>query len=165
MNNIEELLWDYIDGNCPAAEQKTVSALIETDEVYRLKYEELLKINREFSAMELDAPPMAFTYQVMEAIRAETAQKPLKTVINDKIMMSIVTFFAVTIMLLLVYTLININWSVAFSIPGNMPGIKLQNLSAYITKPVKEGFLFTDLLLALFLTDHYFRKSILLKRV
>ena len=51
MNNIEELLWGYIDGNCPLAEQKTIIALIENDEVYRSKYLELLKIHGEFAAM------------------------------------------------------------------------------------------------------------------
>ena len=35
MNNIEEQLWNYIDGTSSPEEQKAISMLIEQDEVYR----------------------------------------------------------------------------------------------------------------------------------
>jgi len=85
MNTMEEILWNYIDGNCTADEQKIITSLIDRDEAYRAKYRELLSLNKEFSAIELDEPPMAFTYNVMEAIRTEHAQKPLKAAINKRI--------------------------------------------------------------------------------
>ena len=47
MSNMEEKLWDYIDGSCPPGEQKAIALLIEQDEVYRRKYEELLRLNAE----------------------------------------------------------------------------------------------------------------------
>lgn len=165
MNSIEELLWAYIDGNCTLAEHTAISARIESDEAYRLKYYELLKLNQEFKAMELDAPPMAFTCNVMETIRAEAAQKPLKAVINRKIIMGITAFFTVTIMLLLMYTLSKINWPVAGSTSGNGFLLTLPDVGAFITKPVKEGFLFFDLVLALFLADKFFRNRTHLKQI
>ena len=156
MNNMEEILWNYIDGNCTPEEQKAVSKLIAQDEAYRLKYHELLKLNNEFAAMELDEPPMAFTYNVIEAIRTEEAQKPLKAAINKRIILGITIFFMLTISILLVYTLANIRLSGSLEIPVSL---KMPNISSYITKPLVQSFLFFDLVLGLYLTDTYLRKK------
>lgn len=165
MNNIEETLWNYIDGACTPDEQKAISTLILRDEEYRLKYQELLKLNQEFSAMELDEPPMAFTYNVMETIRAEHAQQPLKAAVNKKIILGITIFFVLTILILLAATLSNIHLS-AVSIPINTQiGFKVPNIGNYITKPVIECFLFFDLILALYLFDTYLRRKNLQKQV
>ena len=165
MNNIEETLWNYIDGNCSADEQKAISTLIARDEVYRLKYHDLLKLNKEFSAIELEEPSMAFTYNVIEAIRTEHAQKPLKAAINKRIIMGISIFFVLTIACLLVFTLANIRLP-AESIPVNATaGLKIPDIGKYITKPIMEGFMFFDVLLALYLFDTFLRKKNLQKQV
>ncbi|MDB5015903.1 MAG: hypothetical protein JWQ84_735 [Mucilaginibacter sp.] len=164
MNNIEEILWNYIDGNCTADEQKNISALIEQDEAYKLKYQELLLLNKEYAAIELDEPPMAFTYNVMEAIRTENAQQPLKAAINKRIIMGISMFFVLTIVLLLVYTLASVNWS-AGDVSANIPsGFKMPDITSYITKPVMMGFLFFDVVLGLFLFDTWLRNKRVLKQ-
>ena len=75
--------------------KKPLAHLLQRDEVYRLKYQELLNLNNEFSAMELDEPPMAFTYNVMEGIRTEQAQKPLKAAINKRIIIGYCYIFCV----------------------------------------------------------------------
>jgi len=164
MNSMEEKIWAYIDGNCTADEQRTISALIASDEVYKLKYEELLALNNEFSAMELDEPPMAFTYNVIEAIRTEQAAQPLKAAVNKRIIRGIGLFFVVTIAVMLVLVLLNINWSAlgASSIDVN---IKLPKIKNYLTAPVIEGFLFFDVILGLFLFDHYLRRKKLQKEI
>mgnify|MGYP001551460018 FL=1 len=82
MNTMEEKLWNYIDGSCTADEKKAIDILIAQDEAYRRNYDELLALNQEFSKMELDEPSMAFTYNVMEGIRAEHARQPLKASID-----------------------------------------------------------------------------------
>src|ERR1700755_3652984 len=105
MNTIEERLWSYIDGTCPADEKKAIDILIAQDEAYRRKYDELLALNQEFSKMELDEPSMAFTYNVMETIRNEHAQQPLKAGIDKRIIKVIAGFFIVSISLLLIYML------------------------------------------------------------
>ena len=159
MNNVEEKLWNYIDGNCTPDEQKAISTLIAEDEAYRLKYQELLNLNISFSAMELDEPPMAFTYNVMEAIRTEHAQNPLKATINKSIIKSITIFFVVTLTVLLVFTLSNIHLS-GISVPSNVISeVKIPDLGKYVTKPVKLGFLFFDLVLALYLFDNFLRRK------
>ena len=109
MNTIEEKLWNYIDGTCSDEERKAIDILIGQDEVYRRKYEQLLALNKEFSKMEPDEPPMAFTYNVMEAIRAEHAQQPLKAGINKRIIKGISGFFIVSIALLLILAISNVH--------------------------------------------------------
>src|SRR5271156_1008235 len=111
MNSIEEKIWNYIDGSCTPEEQKAIGLLIEQDEVYRRKYDELVQLNTEFAAIELDEPPMAFTYNVMETIRTEHAQQPLKAAINKRIIKGIGLFFIITISVILIFTLANIHWS------------------------------------------------------
>jgi hypothetical protein len=157
MNNIEETLWNYIDGNCTADEQKAISTLIAQDEVYRLKYNELLKLNSEFSSMELDEPSMAFTYNVIEGIRTEHAQIPLKATINKRIIMGIAIFFVFTLLALLVFMLANIQLPAA-TVPDNViASVKIPDFGKYITKPIVEGFVFFDVLLALFLFGTFLR--------
>jgi hypothetical protein len=159
MNNIEEKLWNYIDGNCTADEQKAISILITADEAWRIKYQELLNLNKEFSAIELDEPPMAFTFNVMETIRTEQAQVPLKSVINKRIIYSIAIFFVFTILALLVYTLTNIKLSPTETSQNVPVNFKIPDLRNYVTKPLIEGFFFFDVVLALFLSDAYLRKK------
>jgi hypothetical protein len=165
MNNIEELLWNYIDGTCSADEQKTISALIKSDEEVRVKYQELLNLNREFSAIELDEPSMAFTYNIMEAIRTENAQVPLKATINNRIIWGIAAFFIVSIFVLLVFTMTRMNWSGGNVSIDFSTGFKMPDISKYLSGPVIKGFLFFDVVLGMFLLDSYLRKRNFLKQV
>jgi hypothetical protein len=162
MNSIEEKLWNYIDGNSSPEEQQAINLLIEQDEVYRKKYHELLVLNAEFAAIELDEPPMAFTYNVMETIRNEYAQAPLKARANQNIIKGIGLFFVLMISALLIFALVNINWSAGAStaapVKFNMP-----NFSHYLTSPLMQGFWFFDVVLALYIFDTYLRKKGLTK--
>lgn len=159
MNTIEEKLWNYIDGMCSEEEKKAIDKLIAQDEVYRHRYEGLLALNREFSKMELDEPPMPFTYNVMEAIRAEHAKQPLKAGIDKRIIKGISAFFIISIALLLVFVLSTLHMT-PVNISGHLSGsLKLPDIKNYLNKPVLEGFLFFDLVLGLFLFDAYLRKK------
>jgi len=166
MNNVEARLWNYIDGSCSEDEQKAIAILIVQDEVYRRKYQELLSFEQEFSKMEAEEPPMAFTYNVMEGIRAEYAQKPLKAVINKRIIKGIAAFFILTIVVLVVLVLSTLHLSpVNFS--GHLPvNLKLPDMKNYINGPtVIKAFLFFDLVLALYFIDAYLRKRSVSKQV
>ena len=159
MNTIEEKLWNYIDGTCPDEERKAIDILIAQDEVYRRKYEELLALNKEFSKMETDDPPMAFTYNVMEAIRAEHAQQPLKAGINKRIIKGISGFFIVSIALLLILAISNVHIGTA-NISVHLPdSLRLPDIKNYLSKPILEGFLFFDIVLGLFLFDAWLRRK------
>jgi anti-sigma factor RsiW len=165
MNKMEERLWNYIDGTCSEDERKAIDILLAQDEAYQRKFEELLNLNQQFSAMELDEPSMAFTYKVMEGIRAEHAQQPLKAVIDKRIIKGIAAFFIFTILALVGYVLSSINFStVSFS--GHLPeGLKMPDLKGFFSGPIFKGFLFFDAVLVLFLFDAYLRKRKVSKQV
>ncbi|MEZ2335938.1 anti-sigma factor [Mucilaginibacter sp. RCC_168] len=162
MNTIEEKLWNYIDGTCSPAEQDAIAMLIEQDEVYAQKYQELLALNQEFAKMELDEPPMAFTYNVMEAIRTENAMQPLKANIDKRIILGIAIFFVFTILTLLTFIFANIHISgininaADIKLPA---GVKLPSTNSLVSGPVLKWFLIFDVVLALFLTDAYLRRK------
>ena len=129
MNNVEEKLWNYIDGTCSEEEQKAIGTLIAQDETYKRKYEELLALNQEFSKMELDDPPMAFTYNVMETIRSEYAQQPLKAGINKRIIKGIGGFFILSISILVIYMVSTIHVGHVAGNAASDVNIKLPDLT------------------------------------
>jgi len=162
MNSIEEQLWNYIDGTCTANEQSAINQLIASDEAVRLKYHELLALNMEFATMELEEPPMAFTYNVIEAIRTEQAQAPLKAAINKRIIMGIAIFFVLTLTGFLVFAFTKMDFAslgsvnLGVKVPSNF---KMPEVGTQFSKPLVEGFMFLDVVLGLFLFDAYLRRK------
>jgi hypothetical protein len=163
MNSIEEKLWSYIDGSCTAEEQKAIATLIAQDEVYMRKYQELLKLNEEFTSMELDEPSMAFTYNVMETIRTQHAQQPLKAAINKRIILGIAIFFIITIAALVMVALSSINWHTADTGIKMPEQLNVNQVTSFFTGRVIKGFLFFDVVMGLFLLDTYLRRKSVLK--
>ena len=162
MNTIEEKLWSYIDGTCTPEDVQNISRLIASDESVRLKYQELLAFDKEFAAMELDEPSMAFTYNVIEAIRTQEAMVPLKTRVNKRIILGIVLFFVVSLTGFLVYALSQMDISSA-KVPDIVSkvsvNVKLPQVNTHISKPLVEGFMFFDVVLGLYLFDKYLRRK------
>lgn len=158
MNTVEERLWSYIDGACDEEERKAIDMLIATDEAYKHKFEELLSLDHEFSAMEPDEPSMGFTYKVMEGIREEYARQPLKAAINKRIIRGIGGFFVVTILLLVIIVLSTLHLTpVSFSV--HLPAsLKLPGVQNYLNGPVLYGFIFFDVIFGMFLLDAYLRR-------
>ncbi|RFZ92182.1 hypothetical protein D0C36_12120 [Mucilaginibacter conchicola] len=163
MNTIEEKLWNYIDGTCPPEEQLAIEQLIATDDVYRKKYDELLRLNSELDMAEMDEPSMGFTYNVMQAIRAEHSLQPLKSRIDGRVIWGIAAFFIITISALLVYAFSTVNWSAGNTV--NIPvKVDATKLTGIFSGPVGKGFLFFDVVMGLFLLDHYLRRLNLTKQ-
>jgi len=159
MNNLEEKLWNFIDGNCTPEEQKAVRLLIENDAAAGAKYRELLSMNTAFAQMDLDEPPMAFTYNVMEAIRTENAQVPLKAAINKRIIRGIAVFFTLTLVTLLVLVFASIKWS-GQGLPVSLTAhFKIPDINSGETKVVVQAFVFFDVMLGLYLFDAYLRRK------
>ncbi|WP_419788800.1 hypothetical protein HDF24_03910 [Mucilaginibacter sp. X4EP1] len=162
---MEEILWNYIDGTCTPDEHKAISDQIAKDEAYRLKYKELLNLNKAFMAMEIDEPPMAFTYNVMEAIRTENAQQPLKAAINNKIIMGIAAFFVLTIVSVLVYALAHVSFAGGSHSTPVASNLKVPDLKSFLSKPVIQVFFFFDVVLGLYLFDTYLRRKKVQKEI
>jgi len=110
--NMEDRLWDYIDGSVNTTEKTFVENLIATQEAWRNKYHELLDVHQLMhTSLELDEPSMRFSQNVMEAITKSQITPATKTYINKKIIYGIGIFFIVMIAGMLIYGLGQINWA------------------------------------------------------
>lgn len=158
MNSIEEKLWNYIDGACSAEERGQVSHLIQYDEEYKRTYNELLQVHNEINALELDEPPMAFTSKVMEQIRAQHANVPLKASVNKHIIWGIMIFLIGSILTLFVFALSHVGQSTGQSVLQLSREINIIHPEKYFTGTWLNGFLLFDMVLGLFLVDAYLRR-------
>jgi hypothetical protein len=158
MNTIEDRLWSYIDGTCDEEERKAIDMLIATDNAYSAKLEELLNFDKQLSKIEAEEPSMAFTYKVMEGVRAEHARQPLKAAINKNIIKGIGGFFIVTISLMLILMLSTLHLTPA-SFSVHLPeALKMPDLKNFVNAKVLNCFFFFDAVLALVLVDAYLRR-------
>jgi len=110
--NMEERLWEYIDGACPADEKLFIEQLIIDNREWKAKYDELLELQALLeNHLELDEPSMRFTQNVMEEIGKHYIAPAAKSYINKRIVWGIAAFFILSIVGFLIYGFGQINWS------------------------------------------------------
>jgi len=110
--NMEDRLWDYIDGSANTTDKAFVEQLIATQEAWRKKYHELLDVHQLLqTSLELDEPSMRFSQNVMEEIARHQITPATKTYINKKVIYGIGIFFLVMIAGMVIYGLGQVNWS------------------------------------------------------
>ncbi|MBS1665045.1 MAG: hypothetical protein JST68_28630 [Bacteroidetes bacterium] len=114
---IEERLWDYIDGLSSPAEISAVESLIAENREWQEKYRELLNIHQALHTSELETPSMRFTKNVMEEIARYQVAPATKTYINKNVIRGIGAFFLSMITGLLVFCLSQLKWSSGSSKP------------------------------------------------
>src|SRR5688572_26511658 len=110
-NNIEERLWDYIDGNIDHQERSFIEQLIQTNQEWKTKHSELLEIHQLMHAhIDLEEPSMRFRQNVMEAIAREHIAPATRSYINKKIIWGVGGFFITMLVGLIVYSFAQVNW-------------------------------------------------------
>ena len=92
-HNMEERLWNFIDGTIAAGEITVIEKLLRDDTEWKAKYNELLEINELLKTSELEAPSLRFSKNVMEEISKLHIAPATKSYINKKIVWSIGFFF------------------------------------------------------------------------
>jgi hypothetical protein len=107
---MEERLWDFIDGLSSSAERSAVKELIAVNMEWQQHYNELLEIHQSMSSQELEEPSMRFTKNVMDEISRYQVAPATKTYINKNIIRSIGAFFLLMIGSLLIYCLAQFKW-------------------------------------------------------
>ncbi len=109
---IEQQVWEYIDGSCNEAERARIALLIEQDAAWGSTYCELQALHSGIAgATELETPHVRFTKNVMEAIAVAHPAPPRKQYINKFIIKGIAAFFVLTIVAVVAFTLLSIDWS------------------------------------------------------
>ena len=162
--NIEDRLWDYLDGEGSGDDRLFIEQLIASDVEWKAKYQELLELQDLLShRLELDEPSMRFTMNVMEAIGKHHIAPAASSYINKRIIKGIAGFFICSIIGLLIAGFTQINWSA-----GNTDStlIDLSKVNLNKVDPTRlfnntwfNVFMMINVVLGLMLLDMYLRSK------
>lgn len=157
MNLIEQQLWDYIDGNLTEAGQKDIEQKIATNIDIKRQYEDLLSINDTLNGLEIDAPSMSFTRNVMERVELEPAPIALSTKVDTRIVYGVALFFLLPLLAIFGYVLSTTN----FIMPNFSQYFSTNfNIQDYLTPTTVYVFIGVDVILALIFMDYLLRKNL-----
>lgn len=151
--HMEERLWEYIDGFSNPDDLPVVKRLIEENQSWREKYNELVEVNQLLHATELEEPSMRFTKNVMEEITRLQIAPAASSYINNRIIWGIGIFFIVLIVGFLIYGLGQIDWSA--SSDTSMLPVDFRNVdySALFNNTYINIFMMINVVLGLMLLD------------
>jgi hypothetical protein len=154
--SMEMKLWEYIDGFSSEAESSIIAKLVSENAQWKAKYHELLEVHQTLNLVELDAPSMRFTKNVMEEIAKYQIAPATKTYINSKIIWGIGMFFIAMIVGFLVYGFAQVDWTVAGDNKG-LFGVDLGKVdySDMFNNTLMNGLMMLNIVLGLFLFDRY----------
>ncbi len=161
--NMEEQLWEYIDGQSTDQQKQFIEQLIATQQEWRAKYQELLDVHQLMrSDLELDEPSMRFTQNVMEQITKLQISPATKNYINKKVINGIGIFFGVMILGMLVYGLGQVNWSDGGGVTGGLidrySPDKI-NFSKFFNNTYTTIFMMINVVMGLMLLDMWLGKK------
>ena len=166
---MEQRLWDFIDGLDTAAERSFIEKLLAEDKAWQSKYQELLDIHQSLTASDLEVPSMRFSKNVMEEIARHQIAPATKSYINKYIIRSIGAFFLLMMVSIFVYLLGQLKGSGTSSSPSSSSvsqyGQELQNsLTRFdwgkvLSSPIMSVFMLINVILGLVLLDMYLRRK------
>jgi hypothetical protein len=153
-HNIEERLWNFIDGTVSADEKSVIEKLLQSDAEWKAKYNELLQVNDLLKASELEAPSLRFSKNVMEEIAKLHIAPATKSYINKKIIWGICFFFIAMFVGFLIYGF----GQMAFTngeettLSKNLSKV---DFSKFFSNTWVNVFMMINVVLGLFLLDNY----------
>lgn len=162
--NMEERLWEYIDGICPDEERLFIDELIATNKEWREKYQELLELQNLLSHnLELDEPSMRFTQNIMESISKYHIAPAAKTYINKRIIWGITLFFFCSIIGLLIAGIAQMTWPAgdpnASLLDYSKINISKVDMSGFFNNTYTTVFMMINAVLGLVLLDMYLNRK------
>jgi hypothetical protein len=156
MNTIqmEERLWEFIDGSINEHEKVSVKVLLNSSTEWQQKYQELLAVHQLLNSLETEQPSLRFTQDVMESITNFQIAPATKSYIDKRIIYGIAGFFVTMIVGLLVYCFGKINWQAE---PGAIGPIDFSriNWSQLFNNTYTNIFMMINVVLALMMLDKY----------
>ncbi|HWI92938.1 MAG TPA: hypothetical protein VNT20_16790 [Flavisolibacter sp.] len=156
LNEMEVQLWEYIDGFSNDAEKSAIEKLIAENAEWKAKYYELLEVHQSLNLVELEAPSLRFTKNVMEEIAKYQIAPATKSYINSKIIWGIGIFFITMIVGFLIYGFAQVDWTAAGE-TKNPIGFDLTKVdySQMFNSNLMNGIMMLNVILGLFLFDRY----------
>jgi len=153
-NNIEEQLWNYLDGNLPAGEKTVIENLVETNAAWKAKYRELVELQSFLVSTELESPSMRFQKNVMEEISKLHIAPATKSYINKKLIWGIGFFFVALLTGFLIYGIAQTGGSSTGDSQIAKTFDKI-DLSRMFNNNWVNAFMMINVILGLVILDHY----------
>src|SRR6476659_7892951 len=152
-NNIDDRLWEFIDGQSSMEEKSAIEKLIETNRQWKEKYHELLELNQLVQSSTLEEPSLRFTKNMMEEIAKYQIAPAAKAYINNKIIWGIGIFFITLIIGFLIYGFGQVDWNAD---GNNLPiDISKVNYGKFFNNTYVNVFMMINVVLGLMLLDRY----------
>ena len=152
--NMDNRIWEYIDGLSSTEEKTAVERLLETNQQWKEKYHELLEVHQLMQASALEEPSLRFTKNVMEEIAKYQIAPATKTYINKRVIWGIGTFFLVLILGFLIYGFSQVNWSAGSDtkLPVDISKI---DFTKFFNNTYVNVFMMINVVLGLMLLDRF----------
>jgi hypothetical protein len=161
--NIEERLWDYIDGLSSGDEKSVIEQLIQSNLEWKHKYHELLEAHQLMHNTELEEPSMRFTKNVMEEIAKYQVARATRSYINKKIVWGIGGFFILMILGFVIYSFAQINWAAESATPKILTDynntMDKVNWSRFFNNTYTNVFMMVNVVLGLMMLDIYLTRK------
>jgi magnesium-transporting ATPase (P-type) len=152
--NIDDRLWEYIDGLSSIDEKFKIEKLLESNQQWKDKYHELLELHQLVQSSVLEEPSMRFTKNVMEEIAKYHIAPATKSYINKKIIWGLASFFIVLIVGFLIYGFGQVDWSAQND--SKLPiDISKIDFSRFFNNTYVNIFMMINVVLGLMLLDRY----------
>ena len=156
---IDDRLWEYIDGVSSADERSAIEKLLETDQQWKEKYNELLELHQLVQSSTLEEPSLRFTKNVMEGIAKYQIAPATRTYINNKIIWGIGFFFIALVVGFLVYGFGQTDWNANndTKLPIDISKIDINKVdySKFFNNTYVNVFMMINVVLGLMLLDRY----------
>jgi hypothetical protein len=155
--DIEQHIWDYIDGICSDGEKALVMKQLAENPDWQSKYSELMGIHELLEIQELDMPSLRFTKNVMEEIVRHQVAPATKSYINKNMIRGIMAFFLIMIAGFFVYFIGQLHWNGSSSndiLPESLDANKM-NWSKLLNHSYINIFIGISAILGLILVDKY----------
>lgn len=133
-----------------------VEQLLQTDPAVKQLHEEFLAIHQSLKMTEPDEPSMRFTKNVMELVAMAPVPKALRTRVDKRVIRAVGGFFIITLSILIIITLSQINWSIGtnwttFSLPQ-------VDWTKYFGSWMIQAFLLGDIVLGFYMLDRWIQQ-------
>ncbi len=152
--NMEERLWNFIDGTVSTEEKTVIEHLLDSNAEWKGKYHDLLQVNKLLQTAELEVPSLRFSKNVMEEIAKLHIAPATKTYINNKIIWSIGFFFIALLVGFLIYGFTQMGFTSGeeTTLSKNLSKI---DLSKFFNNSWINAFMMINVVIGLVLFDNY----------
>jgi hypothetical protein len=161
MKNLEDKIWDYIDGLATRQERIDLEALLKQNPDAQEKFDEINALSLDFKDLALDEPSMSFSANIMREINVPLSKSAS---IDKRIIYAIGGLFGITMAACVLVVLFNIDWSTGsgFNYEIKFPKVSLSDSILTFTEKYQYlfyGFLMFDLAVLLKFIDGYLNKQ------